>query len=57
MKTITLFAVMAMLLQALIGTQSSVGGPLTMLYIVFLTMLAVGLYEAWSKSAACWDGS
>lgn len=49
MKTITLLAVMAMLLQALIGTQSSVGGPLTMLYIVFLTMLAVGLYEAWSK--------
>lgn len=49
MKTIALLAVVAMLLQALIGTQSSVGGPLTILFIVFLTMLAVGLYEAWSK--------
>jgi hypothetical protein len=48
-KTIALLAVVAMLLQALIGTQSSVGGPMTMLYIVFLTMLAVGLYEAWSN--------
>jgi len=41
--------VVAMLLQALLGTQSSVGGPMTMLYIVFVTMLAVGLYEAWSN--------
>ena len=49
MKTIALLAVLAMLLQALFGTQSSVGGPMTMLYIVFVTMLAVGIYEAWSK--------
>jgi len=48
-KTIALLAVMAMFLQALIGTQSSVGGPMTMLFIVFVTMLAVAVYEAWVK--------
>jgi hypothetical protein len=56
MKTIALLAVMAMLLQALIGTRSSVGGPLTMMLIVFLAMLAVGIHEAWLKkrSALGW---
>ncbi len=49
MKWITLLAVLAMVLDSIFGTQSSVGGPLTMLLIVFLTMLAVGVHEAWSK--------
>ncbi|MEH2477158.1 putative membrane protein YeaQ/YmgE (transglycosylase-associated protein family) [Nitrobacteraceae bacterium AZCC 2146] len=49
MKIITLLAVMAMLLQAVIGTKSSVGGPMTMLLIVFLAMLAVGIQQALVK--------
>ncbi|MBR1229835.1 MULTISPECIES: hypothetical protein [unclassified Bradyrhizobium] len=49
MKTIALLAVLAMILQGLIGTASSVGGPLTIMLILFLTMLAVGIYEAWLK--------
>ena len=47
MKTIALLAVLAMILQGLLGTTSSVGGPLTIMLILFLTMLAVGIYEAW----------
>ena len=47
MKTIALLAVLAMILQGLLGTNSSVGGPLTIMLILFLTMLAVGIYEAW----------
>ncbi|MBX9710843.1 MAG: hypothetical protein K2X60_07410 [Xanthobacteraceae bacterium] len=49
MKTITLLAVIAMWLLAFAGSKSSVGGPLTMMLIAFLTMLAVGIYEAWSE--------
>ena len=49
MKTITLLSVMACLLFDLFGTKSSVGGPLTDLLIAFLTMLAVGIYEAYSE--------
>jgi hypothetical protein len=48
-KTITLLAVAAMLLQAAFGTTSSVGGPMTILLILFITMLAVGIHEAWSN--------
>jgi hypothetical protein len=48
-KTITVLTVMAMLLLAFGGPKSSVGGPMAMMLIVFLAMLAVGLYEAWSK--------
>ena len=50
-KTIALLAVMAILFLELSGAipQSSVGGPLTILMILFLAMLAVGLYEAWLK--------
>lgn len=56
MKTIALLAVLAMILQGLIGTTSSVGGPLTIMLILFLAMLAVGIYEAWSekRSALGW---
>jgi len=55
-KTIALLAVLAMVLQGLIGTTSSVGGPLTIMLILFLAMLAVGIYEAWSekRSALGW---
>ena len=56
-KTIALLAVLAMILQGLIGTTSSVGGPLTIMLILFLAMLAVGIYEACRRSAARLDGS
>lgn len=51
MKIITLLTVMAVLLIFLTGmiSQSSVGGPLTLMLIFFLAMLAVGIYEAWQK--------
>ena len=49
MKTITLLAVVAMLLVGLLGSESSVGGPMTMVLVAFLIMLAVGIYEAWSN--------
>ena len=48
-KTITLLAVMATLLFDVLGTKSSVGGPMTELLIGFLTMWSVGIYEAWSE--------
>lgn len=46
MKTITLIAVVAMVAAAFGGPTSSVGGPMTLMLIVFLVMLAVGIYEA-----------
>ena len=49
MKIIALIAVMAMLLLSLAMPNSSVGGPLTIMLILFLVMLAVGISEAWSK--------
>lgn len=49
MKIITLLTVMAMLLLQLSGPKSSVGGPLTMMLILFVAMLAVGIHEAWSR--------
>jgi hypothetical protein len=49
LKIITLLAVMAMLLVDLFGSKSSVGGPMTDLLVVFIVMLAVGIYEAWSR--------
>jgi hypothetical protein len=49
LKIITLLAVMAMLLVDLFGSKSSVGGPITDLLVVFIVMLAVGIYEAWSR--------
>ena len=50
MKTITLLAVMAMLLMDFLGSKSSVGGPLTDLLVLFIVMLVVGIYDAWSNS-------
>ena len=49
MKAITLTAVVAMLLVGLLGSESSVGGPMTLVLVAFLIMLAVGIYEAWSN--------
>lgn len=51
MRTITLIAVIAILLLELTDAlpKSSVGGPMTMMMIVFLAVLALGLYEAWSQ--------
>ena len=49
MKIITLIAVMAMLLLSVAMPTSSVGGPLTIMLILFLVMLAVAIHEAWLK--------
>ncbi|HEY8277167.1 MAG TPA: hypothetical protein VIG52_09275 [Methyloceanibacter sp.] len=51
MKIITLIAVTAILLLELTDSlpKSSVGGPMAMMMIVFLAVLALGLYEAWSQ--------
>lgn len=51
MKIIILLAVVAVLLLFLSGaiSQSSVGGPLTLMLVFFLAMLAVGIHEAWLK--------
>jgi hypothetical protein len=51
MKIIILVAVIAILLLELSDAlpKSSVGGPMTMMMIVFLAVLALGLYEAWSQ--------
>jgi hypothetical protein len=51
MKIIILIAVIAMLVIELTDAlpKSSVGGPLTMMLIVYLAALVLGLYEAWSQ--------
>jgi hypothetical protein len=51
MKYIALAAVIAILLLQLSGAipQSSVGGPMTIAAVVFIAVLAVGIYEAWTK--------
>ena len=51
MKPITLIAVITILLLELSDAlpKSSVGGPMAMLMIFFLAVLALGLYEAWSQ--------
>jgi hypothetical protein len=51
MRIIILIAVIAMLLLELSDAvpKSSVGGPMTMMMIVFLAVLVLGLYEAWSQ--------
>lgn len=51
MKYIALIAVMGILLLVVSGAlpQSSVGGPLTLMLIFLLAMLAVGIHEAWSN--------
>ena len=51
MRIITLIAVTAILLLELSDAlpKSSVGGPMAMMMIFFLAVLALGLYEAWSQ--------
>ena len=51
MKIIILIAVIAMLVLELSDAlpKSSVGGPMTMLMIVFVAVPALGLYETWSQ--------
>ncbi len=48
LKTIALLAVLAVWLLQLSGSlKSSVGGPMTIMLVMFIAMLAVGIYEAW----------
>ena len=49
MKIIALVAVAAVLLVDVFGSKSSVGGPMTDLLVSVLIMLAVGIYESWSR--------
>ena len=49
MKTIILLAVAASFLVAVFGPTASVGGPMTVMFVMFLAMLAVGIYEAVSN--------
>lgn len=51
MRIIALIAVVGIVLLELGGAipDSSVGGPLTLMLVFLLAMLAVGLYEAWSQ--------
>ena len=51
MRIIALIAVATILLLEFSDAlpKSSVGGPMAMMMIVFLAVLAVGLYEAWSQ--------
>ncbi len=51
MRLIILIAVTTILLLELSDAlpKSSVGGPMAMMMIVFLAVLAFGLYEAWSQ--------
>ena len=49
MKIIALVAVAAILVVDVFGSKSSVGGPMADLLVSFLIMLAVGIYESWSK--------
>jgi hypothetical protein len=46
MKTIAMFAMLAMCVFGLIGTNASVGGPMTIMMICLVAMLAVGIHEA-----------
>jgi hypothetical protein len=48
-KIIALVALAAILLADVFGSKSSVGGPMTDLLVSVLIMLAVGIYESWSK--------
>lgn len=46
MKIIALFAVPGMCLLGLLGPKASVGGPMAMMMVSLLVMLAVGIHEA-----------
>lgn len=46
MKIIALLAVFVMCLLGLVGSKASVGGPMVMMMVSLLVMLAVGIREA-----------
>lgn len=46
MKMIALLAVLAMVLLGIFGPKASVGGPMAMMMVCLLAMLAVGIHEA-----------
>ena len=46
MKMIALCAMLAMCLFGLVGTKASVGGPMALMMICLIAMLAVGAHEA-----------
>jgi hypothetical protein len=54
LKTITFFAVAAILLMDLFGSKSSIGGPMADLLVSFVAMLCVGIYEAWGSGPVGW---
>jgi len=51
MRIITLVGILGILLVDFAGAipKSSVGGPMALLLMVFLAMLAVGFHDAWSN--------
>jgi hypothetical protein len=51
MRIITLVGILGILLLNFAGAipKSSVGGPMALLLMVFLAMLAVGFHDAWSN--------
>ena len=49
MKTIILLAMAASFLVAVFGPTASVGGPMTIMFVLFLAMVAVGIHEAVSN--------
>jgi hypothetical protein len=53
-KTIAILAVAATLLLDMVGSTSSVGGPMTDLLISFAIMLAVGIYAGWGRGPVGW---
>jgi hypothetical protein len=54
MKTIALFAGVAILLMRVFGSKSGVGGPITDVWVSFAVMLGVGIYEAWGRGPVGW---
>lgn len=56
MKVIVLIAAVAMVLLGLFGTDASVGGPMGMMMVAVLAMLATGIFDAAShrRGAGGW---
>ena len=51
MKTITIVSVLVVVVSELTGAipNSSVGGPMALLFLFIMAMLAVGIHDAWSN--------
>lgn len=54
MKMIALLALTAIVLMNVLGSKSSVGGPMADLLVSFAVMLAVGMHEAWGRGPVDW---